>query len=91
LIQTKCGVPLIKYSHDLNKVSKAKIEKLLAYKSEDVLSPSYKELAFDFEGEKTANDYLRLGFIEYAPQAVQQFSSSTVLYNGDYPGFKTQP
>ena len=40
---------------------------------------------------KTPNDFLTLSYIEYNPGIIQEFSSTTVNFYGDYPDFSAKP
>jgi len=77
LIQTKCDVPVLNFSHDMSNVSQLKAEELVQYDPRDIQGAEYEENEVELENN-SPDDYIRLSYIEYSPATVQDFQSKTI-------------
>lgn len=92
LIQTKCGLPLIKTEVHMPKVHEY-IEQNMPFAFEEFLNVEELELFMPRveENPLKADDFVTLSYIEYNPAITDDYARFNVQYFGDYPHFAADP
>lgn len=70
LIQTKCDLPILKFTHQMNGISQQKAEDIINYDPKFIQGDDYEPLEIDLDAS-SPDELIRLSYIEYQPTVVQ--------------------